>query len=265
MPENIWIVGNSQLHQSLLAEYCTQENYLKYADDWKNQQISSGNFIANDQKFNFLFCNMTLLGDLSFDGNNVHHTSQMANFAKLIDKDATIILVMLRGNEFAFESLVETKVPWDFSYGETAALKGRQLVKRNDALIHLEKATNALLATCILYKISFPQAAVYHIVAPPPIESDKHILDNPEGFSLLFEKFGLRPFSVRKKIYDAMYENLSTRLLRYGVETLEAPAEALNESGGLRSDFASGCLHGNKNYGRAIISLLEKRNLYASL
>lgn len=265
MNDDIWVVGNSQLHQSILAEYCSKENYLKYADDWKNQRISSGSFIENDRKFNFLFCNMTLLGDLSFTGNVVHHTSQMGDFVNLINKDAKIILIMLRGNEFAFESLVETTTPWDFNYGGIPAIEGRQLVKKNDALSHFKKATNALIATCILYKISFPNAAVYHIVAPPPIESDKHIIENPEGFSLLFEKFGLRPFSVRKKIYSAMYENLSAELHRYGVETLEAPADALTESGGLRSDFASGCLHGNKNYGRSIISLLEKRNIYASL
>jgi hypothetical protein len=261
--EKIWIVGNSQLHQAILAEYCSKEDYLQFAEDWKNQRVSSGKFSANNRHFNFLFCNMTMLGDISFDGSNVFHTAQMMDFVKRINEDASTIIVMLRGNEFAFESLVETTIPWDFSSDGNPASKGRQLLKKSDVLNHLEKVTNPLLATCILYRMSFPKATIHHVVAPPPIESESHILENPEGFGPLFFKFGLRPFEIRKKIYSAMYDTLSNNLLRYGVNTWQAPTESLTESGGLRSDFASGCLHGNHNYGRAILKQLEERKVYA--
>ena len=263
MNNKIWMVGNSQLHLSVLSEYCSADDFQRFAEDWKSQRISEGQFDLEQRSFHFLFCNMTLLGHIAFDGQSIAHTRTMADFVKRIDSDASTIIVMLRGNEFAFESLVETPVPWDFTYGENVATKGRQVLKTKDVLAHLDRVNNAMLATCMLYRLNFPDAKVLYVAAPPPIESEFQIRTHSEGFGPLFERFGIRPFPIRKKIYSAMYDLLTQKLNRFGVRTLPAPAEALTESGGLRADYASGCLHGNNMYGRALMHLMEREGVYA--
>ena len=265
MNNKIWMVGNSQLHLSVIAEFCSEDDFSRLYQDWKSLRISEGKFLKDEHQINYLFCNMGLLGQISFDGENVSHTQNMSIFLNRIDRDASHIVIMLRGNEFAFESLVETPVPWDFSYNNSPAIKGRQLLKIKDVSTYLAKATNATLATCLLYKINFPKAKIWYVTPPPPIESKNHILSNPEGFKDLFEKFGVRPFSVRKKIYQVMYDSLSSSLDNFGIKTLRAPLESFTDTGGLREDFASGCLHGNHLYGRAIFELMEKEDFYAPL
>ena len=200
MKNKIWMVGNSQLHTSVLAEFCSQDDFSRLYEDWKNFKISEGKFQREKDEIKFLFCNMGLLGNLSFNGRNISHTENMKIFLNRIDRDVSHIVIMLRGNEFAYESLVETEVPWDFSFNNSPCLKGRQLLRKADVSDHLKKSTNATLATCLLYKINFPNAKILYVNPPPPIESEQHILKNPEGFKDLFEKFGVRPFSVRKKI-----------------------------------------------------------------
>ncbi len=258
------MVGNSHLYLSVLQEFC-KNDYVKFGDDWKNERVSKGEFLADEHSINFLFCNMSLLGNISFDGQNINHTNNMADFVKMIDQDPSIIVIMLRGNEFAYESIVETPFPWDFTYLNDLATLGRQVLKTKDVLEHLDRATNAMLATCLLYRISFPEAKVCYVAPPPPIESALHISNESEGFGPLIERFGIRPFHIRYKIYHAMYDQLTAKLENYGVRTLQAPSEALTESGGLRAEYASGCLHGNNLYGRALLKMMNRKGIYAPL
>jgi hypothetical protein len=264
MNKNNWLVGNSHLYLSILKEYC-KDDFVKFGEDWKNERVSKGEFSAEQYKFNFLFCNMSLLGSISFDGQNVNHTNKMGEFVNLIDQNPSVIVVMLRGNEFAYESIVETPVPWDFTYKNDLASKGRQALKTQDVLEHLDRVTNATLATCLLYRISFPKAKVFYVAPPPPIESEVHISKESEGFGPLIEKFGIRPFQIRKKIYHAMYDQLTTKLENYEVKTLPPPNEALTDSGGLRTEYASGCLHGNNLYGRSLVKMMVLEGIYAPL
>lgn len=262
---NVWFVGNSQLHSSLIQAFCTPEIYHQCSEDWKNGRVAKGAFKYDENSFNYLFCNMNHLGNPQYEGNSLNASENMIKFVGAVDPDATAIVVMLRGNEFAIESLVDTPVHWDFSDRDRPATKGRQLVRRRDMMAYLESRTNSLYASCLLYRVKFPKSKIFHVVAPPPIESEAHILGSPEIFGSLFEEYGVRPFHLRKKIYDMMYGILSENLHKIQVTQIFAPQETLTDSGGLKSEFASGCLHGNDMYGRALMLLLKRSHVYASV
>ena len=261
----VWIVGNSQLCSSLLQAFCPAEVFQQCSADWENHRVSKGEFRFEEQVFKFLFCNMSLLGDPTFDGKTLNASDNMFNFVQSVDAYPTSVVVMLRGNEFAIESLVDYPVRWDFSYNGMSATQGRQFVRSCDIKNYFKMRTNSLFASCLIYRINFPNTPIYHVVAPPPIESEDHIRSSPEGFGALFEEFGVRPFHLRKKIYDMMYDVLVNDLNKIGVKSIFAPQEALTDSGGLRSEFASGCLHGNGNFGIALMSLLKRSDVYASV
>lgn len=257
---NVWFVGNSQLITSVLRACCEAEETERIGADWREKRVTRGTLTIDGEaglSARYACCNMALLGNPAFIDGELRDTAGIRAFVDLVDDDATDIVVMLRGNEFAMEALVDSDPRWDFPYRDFPALMGRQFVAKSDALAHFAGVTNALLASCLVYRKAFPQARIYHVPAPPPIESEAHILANPEIFGALFSRHGIRPFPLRKKIYDAMYDGLSGRLREHGVATIPTPPECLTAAGGLRAEHAHGCLHGNDRYGRALIATLR--------
>ena len=207
---------------------------------------------------------MDKIGSLSYDSGVLSYSEIALTIPMLISKEARTVVLMLRGNEFAYQSLVDSD-RWDFPYGVEGATKGRQFVNQKDALAYYAKIMNPTLATCLLYKHVLPASTVYYVPAPPPIEDSIHILENPESFGNLFRECGLKPFVLRKKIYDAMHIPLSEQLKQFGIETIFTPAKCVTANGGLRSEFACGCLHGNERYGVALLSALIERGVYAPI
>jgi len=262
--KDFWFVGNSQLISSLVSAFCSVEIQNKALEDWKNLKVTEGQFLFDGKVFRFVSSNMGELGSPSFDSHllKVSNAFQTKNFAKKVDKNASVIVIMLRGNEFAIESLVNYPC-YDFSYKGQLATAGMQLVRESDALEHFNRTINPILASCLIYKSLFPESSIYYVAAPSPIDSEDYIIENPEIFGDLFNTYGVRPFLLRKKIYDAMHDLLSSELSKYGIETIFTPSECLTSRGGLKSDFAHGCLHGNDHYGRALMSKLREMNLYA--
>ena len=265
-PGAAWLVGNSQLITSLLAAYCSPEDQRRASEDWSGRRVTRGALhVEPGHRFEFLACNMQLLGEPAFSNNAVSASSALLEFAGLIEPAPRVIVLMLRGNEFAMESLVDDRPHWDFSYPGMPATPGRQLLRARDVAAHFARVMEPTLAMCLLYRHTYPQAQIYHVAAPPPIESQQHILEQPEVFGELLAEQGLRPFELRLKIYQALYQPLAERLAGFGVQTLFAPAQSLTPAGGLRSEFASGCLHGNHAYGRALMADLLARGIHASV
>jgi hypothetical protein len=58
MSNKIWMVGNSQLHLSVITEYCSEDDFSRLYHDWKNLRISEGKFLKDEYEINYLFCNM---------------------------------------------------------------------------------------------------------------------------------------------------------------------------------------------------------------
>lgn len=257
--ERACVLGNSHLLASLVAAYCDSAARERCWADWREMRVSRGSLAApSGADLAYVACNMTLLGDPTLVDGSLTYSPALGAFLDCVNPEVTTIFVMLRGHEFAILSLVDTKPLWDFSYGARAALKGRQFVPMVDVSAYLDALMNPLLATCVLVKHKFPAAKIVHIAAPPPIQSETHILANPELFGPLFQEHGVRPFALRKKIYDALYESLSGRLRSFGIQTLFSPRECLTEDGGLNEKFAGGCLHGNDAYGHFLMAEMQR-------
>jgi hypothetical protein len=265
-PKKIYFLGNSQLITSVIPAFCSPEIHQQVGADWRDHRVSKGTFTSESgTEVSFQACNMGMLGDPSRSGQTLFYSPEFMNFLEMVDADVSVIYLMLRGNEFGIESLVDAAPRWDFSYSGQGATKGRQFVHQADAAAHFDKIMNPLLATCMLVKHKFPNAVIFHIAAPPPVESETHILSDPESFGTLFEHYGVRPFALRKKIYDAMYDKLASTLREFGVQSIFAPADCLTEAGGLKEEYAHGTLHGNKLYGKSLIAALQKDFVNASV
>lgn len=210
--KKIWVVGNSQLITSIIPAYCSAKELKQCGDDWSNARITRGRLSAEGTTFQYLTCNMGVLGEPGFDKDKITYSANLKHFINMTDSYADTIFIMLRGNEFGIQSLADIAPRWDFSYGSQRAVPGRQFVRQRDISAHFSRVTTPLLATCLLYRYTFPQAKVYHVAVPPPIESEEHIHSNPEIFAEIFKVHGIRPFTLRKKIYAAMYEPLADEM-----------------------------------------------------
>lgn len=169
-----------------------------------------------------------------------------------VPADTDCIFSLMRGHEFALSGLVDDPSHADFNDGETTCEPGRQWVSREDAIDWVRQIAAPLFCTHLALKQHFPAARIVHVPAPPPIESQAHIEHNVESFGPLFAQHGIKPFPQRRRLYKLMYDTLDRDLAAYGIESLPVPAEALTPNGGLRADWARGCLHGNEHYGAAL-------------
>lgn len=271
--QNIWFLGNSQLIISILRAFCSREILEQCGADWEARRITKGELRLDSGKAaSFLSCNMETLGNPEYVSGQVRCDPGLVQFMDMIDRHTEVIISLLRGNEFVLNSLVDAPPRWDISYGQRRADPTRIFVQRADVVAHADGILTPLFATLHLIRSRFPQAVVYQVAPPPPLEQgsphldpEKLRADNMGEAADLAGEYGVRPFHVRKKIYDVMHERLAARLSHVGVQFLFAPAECLTQEGALRSAFAFDCLHGNELYGRAIVREFEEKHLHAPL
>lgn len=185
---------------------------------------------------------------------------QLSTILASIDPGVDVIFSLMRGQEFAMASLVDDPTHADFNGDDSLCEPGRQWVSRADATDWVRQISAPLLGTHVALKHHFPRARIVHVPAPPPVESESHIRDNAESFGPLFARHGIKPFAMRRRLYQLMYGDLNQSLAGYGIASLPLPAAALTPAGGLKAEYARGCLHGNEQYAREM-ALDMKRSL----
>lgn len=178
--------------------------------------------------------------------------AELTRVLSSIAPDTDCIFSLMRGHEYAMSGLVDDPSHPDFNDGATLCEAGRQWVSLEDATTWVRQIASPLFGTHLALRQHFPKARIVHVPAPPPIESQAHIENNVESFGPLFARHGIKPYPVRKRLYQLMYRTLERDLAPYGIESLPVPTEALTPNGGLRADWARGCLHGNEHYGAAL-------------
>lgn len=193
-----------------------------------------------------------------FDGKLLHLPEQLGRVLGFASPDTRVIFSLMRGHEYAIASLVDDPAHGDFNDASSACLPGRPWMSLEDATHWVRDFSAPLFATLLALRQHFPKARVVHLVPPPPIESEEHILSNPESFGPLFAQFGIKPFEARLRIYRLMLSDMATRLQAYGVESLLPPSGALTPAGGLHADFARGCLHGNQRYAELLAEQIRE-------
>ena len=175
-----------------------------------------------------------------------------------IPAEADVIFSLLRGQEFAIAALVDDPSHADFLGDDDQMEAGRRWMSRADALDWVRQIAEPLWTTHLALRQQFPLARIVHVPAPPPVESHEHILANPEAFGALFAVYGIKPFAMRQRIYRLMYADLNQRLAQVGVLSLAPPAGALTPNGGLKAEFARGCLHGNELYAEQLAQQIRE-------
>lgn len=175
-----------------------------------------------------------------------------------IDPGVDCIFSLLRGQEFAVAALVDDPSHADFLDDGGQIEPGRRWMSRADALGWVRQIAEPLWTTHLALRQQFPRARIVHVPAPPPVESHDHIMANPEAFGPLFAQHGIKPFGMRRRIYRLMYGDLNQRLAQMGILSLEPPPAALTEGGGLRAEFARGCLHGNEAYAELLAQQIRE-------
>ena len=165
-----------------------------------------------------------------------------------IPAGAEVVFSLMRGQEFAVSQLVDDPRHADFIGDNGGFEPGRRWMSRADALAWARDIGQPLFTTHLALRQQFPQARIVHLPAPPPIEDEAHIRANAEGFGPLFTAHGVKPFAMRLRVYRLMYAELDRQLAAHGIASLVPPPDALTPDGGLKADFARGCLHGNERY-----------------
>lgn len=180
-----------------------------------------------------------------------------------VPTESRCIFSLMRGQEFAIAALVDHPDHADFIDADAADdaspfEPGRRWMSHEDAVTWVNDIARPLLTTHLALRCQFPAARIVHVPAPPPVEDEAHILANAEGFGPLFAQHGVKPFAMRRRIYRLMYAELGRQLAEHGIASLAPPAGALTPAGGLRADFARGCLHGNERYAELLAGQIRE-------
>jgi len=190
---------------------------------------------------------------------------QLTEILSAIPADAEVIFSLMRGQEFAVSQLVDDPTHADFIDDEGGFEPGRRWMSRLDAQAWAAEVAQPLLTTHLALRQQFPRTRLVHIPAPPPIQDEAHIRANAEGFGPLFAQHGVKPFAMRLRFYRLMCAGLNRRLAAHGILSLGPPPGALTPAGGLKADFARGCLHGNQAYAELLAAQITEVLHAASL
>lgn len=210
-------------------------------------------------KGNFILYNtMTSGPPPTLQGNTLFIPPQLTAVLDHIPKETQVVFSLMRGHEFAVNALVDNPSHADFMDEDGGFEQGRRWMSREDAQAWVHEIAHPLLTTNLALQLHLPQARIVHFAAPPPVEDEAHILSNPEGFGPLFERYGIKPFPMRLRLYRLMYAELERQLAQYGILSYPPPEDALTPAGGLKAEFAFGCLHGNPLYAQGLAAQIRE-------
>lgn len=200
------------------------------------------------------------------DGSRVlrGHPGYIALLSQLQPRQREAMLVsILHGSAHSALSLVQHPQPFDFVLSgreDLAFIEGAQPVDEAVIRRQLGPYQQSTIGSLALARVALPDIRLVHMFAPPPTESDEEIRRVPEGFRQHLDHYGIAPLSLRLKYY-----HLSNRMIREGLQAMgvdvhfvEAPAQAVAASGGLKAEYAFGATHGNDAYGALLAAELTR-------
>lgn len=173
------------------------------------------------------------------------------------------LVSVLHGSSHSALSLVRHPQPFDFflsGHEHLPFIANAQPLPEAVVRRQMEPYLASTIASLAITRMALPEIRLVHMFAPPPISSEEQIRRVPEGFRAHIDAFGITPLSLRLKYYL-----LANRIIRegvaalgVGVDFLDAPAQALDEQGGLLEQYASGATHGNEQYGELMAQQLHR-------
>jgi hypothetical protein len=173
-----------------------------------------------------------------------------------------VMVSMLGGNEYSVLSLVEHPRPFDFEWPGDARyplIPGRQVIALQTVERLLERQSVGTLAMLTALRYKLPDWQIMHVMPPPPIASETHIRrETEEYFRQTLQVYGIAPLSLRMKFYKAYCQWLERAMQPLNISALQAPPEALEDSGATSEAFALGCTHANDRYGALVTAQIQR-------
>lgn len=100
--------------------------------------------------------------------------------------------------------------------------------------------------------------ALYHIMVQPPLEDDALALAMTPFKLAEVPVFDVSKATLRFKVYRLCCSLIEAWCADHGIPILFPPAEAVNQRGFLKPEFALNTTHGNQSYGQLVLDQMRQ-------
>lgn len=197
--------------------------------------------------------------DLNARENLFNNNTNKIYWSKIDKSYYSNVFLSLRGQYHNVMGLVENPVP--FSTGEcekglvpaVSSAESRILIPSQVLQDHIDNEISDLQLALIDQAVEyFGQHGTAIVNSPPPILSEKHILEHPGIFRAKLRN-GITPSSLRARIYELYTNVIENRAKKLGIGMIYAPEDSRDADGGLKLEMRSqDPTHANENYGALV-------------
>jgi hypothetical protein len=171
------------------------------------------------------------------------------------------VAAFIGGNVHTKLAMLRWPRPYDFVWPESEAPldEGAEVVPLDairSSLTFRSRTYNGLLASLA----ERAKGPVIQVEAPPPLREDDFYLEHLQrvaGMPAEDMARGMCPAPLRYKIWRVHAEMVRDICAQHGLGYLERPAEAVDDDGYLKIEFAFNPTHGNSLYGELVAKQLE--------
>ena len=171
------------------------------------------------------------------------------------------VALTLGGNEHVVLGLVEHPQPFDFTFVDGEDLGDAASARERVPVELVRRAIGRMLIYSRQFLEKFralTDAPMYLLEPPPPIRSDKHLLEYGGVFVKEMEARGIAPPRLRHKLWTLQTDIYADMAAAIGVTYLRAPPEAIDPDGMLAERaWNLDATHANPWYGSLVLEQLR--------
>lgn len=172
----------------------------------------------------------------------------------------SLVVSMLGGNFYNTFGLIDSSIPFNFyepNCNDFDSLGNRHLVSYELIYSYFNDAMRRGFLRSIVALRDLYGGPILHIISPPPIGDNKHIVDNPGGYFSDKVHLGVAPASLRGKLYR-LHTRVVVEFCRENHIPTLPPTEAVTDDGFLARPFwKNDPTHANAAYGRLVLEQLR--------
>lgn len=170
-----------------------------------------------------------------------------------LDSPDNVCFLAIGGNEHNSAFMIQHAQPFDFhdDAHPERFIAGRQIVPRESIEQRLAGLMGYIERELDMVSALMPAIRKTFVCPPPPVPSEAHIRQFPEGFEL--DGRVIEDRWVRLKIYRVYRSELARICMRRGIELVGAPPECVDEDGFLEPAYWQEATHATASYYRSIV------------
>jgi hypothetical protein len=195
------------------------------------------------------------------DGQAVFNQAFVADVVDCVNRHKPLLICAAwGGNQHYVHGAINHPRPFDFvlpGAPELPLVAGAEVIPYD---LLRRCFTHDPIALTLLWK-QFQAACdlpIYHLAAPPSPQSNALIAESlPVEWRSRAEQLGITPPSLRYKLWWLATETMKEISVGAGIRFLWPPEQTIDTEGLLRSEYANDGIHGNSNYGEAVIDQID--------